>query len=99
MWRRAMIKRMLIMLVAVAIVLGGVFGFKAVVGMKIKEFMAGMGNQPQTISTTTASKTEWQERIEAVGSLRALRGADLSLEVPGVVEEINFQSGDDIEEG
>ena len=94
-----MIKRMLIMLVAVAIVLGGVFGFKAVVGMKIKEFMAGMGNMPQTVSTATASKTDWQERLEAVGSLRAVRGADLSLEVPGVVEEINFQSGDDVEEG
>jgi membrane fusion protein (multidrug efflux system) len=94
-----MIKRMLIMLVAVAIVLGGVFGFKAVVGMKIKEFMAGMGNMPQTVSTAAASKTDWQERLEAVGSLRAVRGADLSLEVPGVVEEINFQSGDDVEEG
>jgi membrane fusion protein (multidrug efflux system) len=94
-----MIKRMLIMLVTVAIVLGGVFGFKAVVGMKIKEFMAGMGNQPQTVSTTTAARTEWQERLEAVGSLRAVRGADLSLEVPGIVAEINFQSGDDVEEG
>ncbi len=94
-----MIKRMLIMLVAVAVILGGVFGFKVVVGMKIKEFMAGMGNQPQTVATTTATKTEWQDRIEAVGSLRAVQGADLSLEVAGVVEEINFQSGDDVEEG
>jgi membrane fusion protein (multidrug efflux system) len=90
---------MLIMLVTVAVVLGGVFGFKAVVGMKIKEFMAGMGNQPQTVSTTTAARTEWQDRIEAVGSLRAVRGADLSLEVAGIVEEINFQSGDDVEAG
>jgi membrane fusion protein (multidrug efflux system) len=94
-----MIKRMLVMLIAVAIVLGGVFGFKAVVGMKIKEFMAGMGNQPQTVSTTTATRTAWQERLDAVGSLRAVRGADLSLEVPGLVEQINFQSGDDVEEG
>jgi membrane fusion protein (multidrug efflux system) len=94
-----MIKRMTIMLVAVAVVLGGVFGFKAFVGLKIKEVMAAMGNQPQTVSTTTAVKTEWQERLEAVASLRAVRGADLSLEVPGVVEEINFESGDDVEEG
>jgi membrane fusion protein (multidrug efflux system) len=94
-----MIKRMLIMIVTVAIVLGGVFGFKAVVGMKIKEFMAGMGNQPQTVSTATAAKSEWQEQLDAVGSLRAVRGSDLSLEVPGIVEEINFQSGDDVEAG
>ena len=94
-----MIKRMLIMLVTVAVILGGVLGFKPVVGMKIKEFMDGMGNEPQTVSTAPAVKTEWQERIDAVGSLRAVRGADLSLEVPGIVEEINFQSGDDVEEG
>lgn len=94
-----MIKRMVIMLIAVGVVLGGVFGFKAFVGLKIREAMAGIGNQPQTVSTTTAAKTEWQERLEAVGTLRAVRGADLSLEVPGVVEEINFQSGDDVEEG
>jgi membrane fusion protein (multidrug efflux system) len=94
-----MIKRMLIMLVAVAVILGGVLGFKPVVGMKIKEFMDGMGSEPRTVSTATAVKTEWQERIDAVGSLRAVRGADLSLEVPGIVEEINFQSGDDVEEG
>lgn len=94
-----MIKRMVIMLIAVAVVLGGVFGFKAFVGLKIREAMAGIGNQPQTVSTTTAVKTDWQERLEAVGTLRAMRGADLSLEVPGVVEEINFQSGDDVDEG
>jgi membrane fusion protein (multidrug efflux system) len=94
-----MIRRMLIMLVTVAIVLGGVFGFKTVVGMKIKEFIADMGNQPQTVSTTAAVRTAWQEQLEAVGSLRAVRGADLSLEVPGIVEEINFQSGDDVEMG
>jgi membrane fusion protein, multidrug efflux system len=94
-----MFKRMLIMLVAVGLVLGGVFGFKAFVGMKIKEAMAGMANMPQTVSTITAAKTDWQERVEAVGTLRAVRGADLSLEASGVVEEINFQSGDEVEEG
>ncbi|MFZ5779299.1 MAG: efflux RND transporter periplasmic adaptor subunit [Pseudomonadota bacterium] len=94
-----MFKRMLIMLIAVGVVLGGVFGFKAFVGMKIKEAMAGMANMPQTVSTITATRTDWQERIEAVGTLRAVRGADLSLETSGVVEEINFQSGDDVEEG
>jgi len=94
-----MFKRMLIMLIAVGVVLGGVFGFKAFVGMKIKEAMAGMANMPQTVSTITAVRTDWQERIEAVGTLRAVRGADLSLETSGVVEEINFQSGDEVEEG
>jgi membrane fusion protein, multidrug efflux system len=94
-----MIKRMLIMLVLVAVVLGGIFGFKDFVNGKIKEFMtgpAGPGKQAQTVSTAKAATTDWQSQFEAVGSLRAVNGADLSLEVAGVVEEMNFQSGDDV---
>ncbi len=94
-----MIKRMLIMLVLVGVVLGSVFGFKTFVDGKIKQFMAGMGNQPQTVSTTKAVTSDWQPQLEAVGSLRAVRGADLSLEVAGVVEELHFESGEDIEKG
>ena len=94
-----MIKRMLVMLVLVGAVFGGVFGFRAFVDEKVKEYMAGAGNPPQTVSTARAAVTQWQPQLEAVGSLRAVRGADLSLEVPGVVEEINFQSGDEVQAG
>jgi membrane fusion protein (multidrug efflux system) len=94
-----MIKRMLIMLVLVGAVLGGLFGFKGFVNGKIKEAMAGMANTPQTISAAKATSSDWQPTIDAVGSLRAVRGADLSMEVPGVVEEILFNSGDEVQAG
>jgi membrane fusion protein (multidrug efflux system) len=94
-----MIKRMVIMLAVVAIVLGGIFGFQVFKGMMIKKFMAQMAAPPQTISTSKASYDEWQSKIEAVGSLRAVKGADLSLEVAGVVDTISFNSGDDVQEG
>lgn len=94
-----MIKRMLIMLVLVGAVLGGLFGFKSFVNGKIKEAMAGMANIPQTVSATRAESSDWQPKIDAVGSLRAVRGAELSLEVPGVVESITFQSGDEVKAG
>ena len=94
-----MIKRMVIMLVAVAVVFGGIFGFQAFKAAMIKKFITALSNPPQTISATTAATSEWQPKIEAVGSLRAVRGADLSLEVLGVVEFISFNSGDDVQEG
>lgn len=94
-----MIKRMLIMLILVGAVLGGLFGFKAFVNGKIKEAMAGMANMPQTVSVTKAESSDWQPKIDAVGTLRAVRGAELSLEVPGVVETISFQSGDEVKAG
>jgi membrane fusion protein (multidrug efflux system) len=94
-----MIKRMLIMLVAVGVVLGGIFGFKSFVNAKIKEVMAGMANPAQTVSTAKAAATEWQARLEAVGTLRAVSGSDLSLELPGIVDTIDFKSGDDVKAG
>ena len=94
-----MIKRMLIMLVLVGAVLGGLFGFKTFVNGKIKEAMASMANTPQTVSTIKAETGEWQPKIDAVGTLRAVRGAELSFEVSGVVDTISFQSGDEVKEG
>ena len=94
-----MIKRMVIMLVAVAIVFGGIFGFQVFKGMMIKKFITALSNPPQTVSAAKAETSEWQPKIEAIGSLRAVKGADLSLEVSGVVEAISFNSGDDVAEG
>ena len=94
-----MIKRMVIMLVAVAIVFGGIFGFQLFKAAMIKKFITALGNPPQTVSVTRAAQGEWQTRLEAIGSLRAVKGADLSLELSGVVELISFNSADDVAEG
>lgn len=94
-----MTKRMVIMLLAVAVVFGGIFGFQAFKAAMIKKFMSSMSAPPQTVSAITAHSSSWQPTIEAVGSLRAVRGADLSLEVAGVVDSISFNSGDDVKEG
>ncbi|MDR3423206.1 MAG: efflux RND transporter periplasmic adaptor subunit [Xanthobacteraceae bacterium] len=94
-----MTKRMVIMLAAVAVVFGLIFGFQVFKGIMIKKFITAASNPPQTISAAKAGYSEWQPWIEAVGALRAVKGADLSLEVSGVVESISFNSGDDVEEG
>ena len=94
-----MIKRMVFMLAAVALVLGGVFGYQVFKGMMIKKFMAAMASPPQTVSASKVSYSDWQSKVEAIGSLRAVKGADLSLEVAGVVDTISFNSGDDVQEG
>jgi membrane fusion protein, multidrug efflux system len=94
-----MIKRMVIMLVAVIVVFGGIFGFQVFKAAMIKKFITALGNPPQTVAVTRAGHSEWQTRVEAIGSLRAVKGADLSLELSGVVESISFNSGDDVEEG
>jgi membrane fusion protein (multidrug efflux system) len=94
-----MIRRMIIMLVILGVVLGGYFGFQQFKAKMIHKFLAGMANPPQTVSTVTAATQTWQPEAQAVGSLRAVNGATLSLEVAGVVDQIGFKSGDDVQAG
>ncbi|MBX7199891.1 MAG: efflux RND transporter periplasmic adaptor subunit [Rhodospirillaceae bacterium] len=91
-------KRMIIMLVVVLGFLGLVFGFKIFMGGFVKKMISG--NIPvQTVSTTVAKAEDWQPSLSAVGSLRAVRGADLAFEVSGIVDEIDFNSGDEVKAG
>ncbi|MBY0509996.1 MAG: efflux RND transporter periplasmic adaptor subunit [Rhodospirillaceae bacterium] len=92
-------KRMVIMLVAVFAVLGTIFIGKFFMGRFIQKMIASQGMPVQTVSTTVAKKEDWQPSISAVGSLRAVKGADLALEVPGIVEDILFESGQDVKAG
>jgi membrane fusion protein (multidrug efflux system) len=94
-----MVKRMILMLIAAGLVLGSVFGFQVFKAGMIKKVMASLANPPQTVSTMTAGYQEWQSTLSAVGSLRAVNGASLSLQQPGIVSEIDFQSGDDVQAG
>jgi len=94
-----MAKRMIIMLIAVAVVLGGVFGFQVFKANIIRHVMASLANPPQTVSTVTAGYQEWQPEVSAVGTLRAVNGAELSLQLAGIVSEIDFKSGDDVQAG
>jgi membrane fusion protein (multidrug efflux system) len=92
-------KRMIIMLVLTGLVLAAVFGFEAFKGVMIRKFMATLSNPPQTVSTMVAASTEWRSQIEAVGSVRAVNGANLSAQVAGTVSAVHFQSGADVKKG
>src|SRR5207244_896012 len=70
--RASVTKRLIIMLLAVGLVLGAVFGFQVFKSHMIAQAIAAMANPPQTVSTTVAAQAEWQDRLEAVGSLRAV---------------------------
>ncbi|MGH8738581.1 MAG: efflux RND transporter periplasmic adaptor subunit [Burkholderiales bacterium] len=94
-----MTKRMVLMLVLVGLLFGGIFGFQAFKGHMIKKFLSAQGIPAQTVSTTKAVYSEWQPRVTAVGSLRAVRGADLAPEVAGIVTAIHFKSGDEVKAG
>ncbi len=53
----------------------------------------------QTVSDIVVRPQAWQDRLKAFGQTRAVQGAALSAPVPGIVDEIDFQSGQDVKAG
>jgi membrane fusion protein (multidrug efflux system) len=96
---RAMITPIIIMAIAVAVVLGAVFGWQHFVAGFGKKFMAAAASAPQTVSTTVAATAEWQPYYQSTGTARAVRGADLSAQASGVVEQIAIDSGSEVPAG
>jgi len=94
-----MTKRMIIMFAVTAAVFGSIFGYKAWSGYMMGKQMAARGMPAQTVSTIQAGYQPWQPELAAVGSLRAVRGTDLSPEVPGIVARIHFQQGEEVQAG
>jgi membrane fusion protein (multidrug efflux system) len=94
-----MTKRMLIMLMVVGILFGGIFAYKAFVSYEMKKSMSAYQAPPVTVSATEVKSLVWQPRLSAVGSLRAVRGVDVTSEIAGLVQKIYFKSGDEVQEG
>jgi membrane fusion protein (multidrug efflux system) len=88
---------MIIMIVAVLALIGIIAGIKVLMIMRM---LAGMKPPPPAVvSTAKISYQEWQPELRAVGTLRAARGADLALEVAGLVGRVNVRSGEDVKAG
>jgi membrane fusion protein (multidrug efflux system) len=95
----AMIKPLVILVLVAALILGGIFAWGAFKGKMMAKYMGMAATAPQTVSTTVAKSLSWQAQTQSVGSLRAVRGADLSLQIAGIVDEIHFESGSEVPAG
>jgi membrane fusion protein, multidrug efflux system len=92
-------KRMFWMLVLTALVFGGIFGFKWFGNKMMNQFFDNMPAPPATISSAVASSVEWTDRLEAVGTVVAVNGAQVTTEAAGVVDSIRFESGQEVKAG
>lgn len=94
-----MIKRFIIVFILLVLVCGGLIGFNIVRDQKIAEFFANMPPQTVAVSATEVETGEWRPGIEAVGTVKAVRGVDLGAETSGVVRSVNFSSNDRVSAG
>ncbi|HYA86558.1 MAG TPA: efflux RND transporter periplasmic adaptor subunit [Nitrospirota bacterium] len=92
-------KRMLIMLAAVALLFGAIFGYKTFQEQMNKRFMTSQQMPAIAVSAIKAEFHLWQPQLKAVGSLRAVRGVDVTSEISGLVRTLHFNPGDEVREG
>ncbi len=91
--------RWILMLVGVAVVFGGVFLLKAYFAKQTNNFFDNMPQPAASVSATTAKPQRWSEGGEAVGTLVAVNGTDVTTEAGGVVRSIEFEAGQPVAAG
>jgi membrane fusion protein (multidrug efflux system) len=94
-----MAKRMILMLVLVALAIGGLgyFKFKQVQGA-----MAAGANfklPPTAVTTVVVKPEKWSSSFNVIGTMAAVQGVTVSADLPGTVDKIHFESGQRVKQG
>jgi membrane fusion protein (multidrug efflux system) len=94
-----MAKRLILMLVIVAALLGGL-GF---IKYRQVEAAIAMGSSftppPTAVTTVIAKRESWPSTLEVIGTAAAIQGVTVSADLPGTVDKIHFESGQSVQEG
>ncbi|MET3646810.1 efflux RND transporter periplasmic adaptor subunit [Phyllobacterium ifriqiyense] len=97
-----MIKRYIvpvIVLILVVLLGVGLVGFNLFRDKAIKDFFATMQQPAAPVSTYTVEPGVWTPNIEAIGTVSAIQGVELAVEVAGIVKDIPFKANQMIEKG
>ncbi|WP_095201340.1 efflux RND transporter periplasmic adaptor subunit [Mesorhizobium carmichaelinearum] len=86
----------ILVLAVLVIVVGGIVGFNFLRDNGIKQYFATMKPPAATVSTTIAKPSSWTPGVEAIGTVRAVRGVDLTVETAGIVKEIPFHANEKV---
>jgi membrane fusion protein, multidrug efflux system len=92
-------KRMIVMLTVTAGLIGGL-GF-----LKFRQIQEAMGQAaafqppPEAVTTIVAQQEKWPAALNAIGTVIAVQGVTVSADLPGIVAQINFESGASVREG
>lgn len=91
-------KIVLAILLVLAIV-GGLAGIKALQIRKLIASGKSFSQPPETVASALVKQDEWQSALTAIGSVSAVRGVQVTVDIPGTVKEIAFESGAMVNEG
>ena len=96
--KKTNVKRVIFVLVALALVLGALFAWRfAQIRQQVE--MMSQAPPPAEIEVVEVSERRWAQSIRAIGGLRAVNGVEVANEIAGVVEALEFESGQRVEAG
>ena len=93
-----MAKRMILMLVAAALLVGALGYFKL---RQVQAAVKGGAFQPppSAVTTIVAKQETWPSTLSVVGTTAPVHGVTVSADLPGTVDTITFDSGSFVHEG
>jgi membrane fusion protein, multidrug efflux system len=92
-------RRLIIVVLAAGVLLAAIVGFNTWKANFVAQLRLKNSAPPQTVTAAAAESSDWQPEVSAVGSVRAVRGVDVTTEVTGLVRAVRFKSGDDAQSG
>lgn len=92
-------RRIIYILLFIAVVYGGVIGFNRYVGAMMQKGMASAPAPVVNVTTARAKTVTWREQLQAVASIKAVQGTTLTTQSAGTVTAIHFHSGDTVKAG
>lgn len=91
--------RSILLPVGAALVFGGLLFVKSYGDRQMNALFDNMPQPPVAVSAARAQQGMWPQEIHAVGTFAAVNGADLATEAAGIVDEIRFKNGEDVNAG
>jgi membrane fusion protein, multidrug efflux system len=94
-----MAKRMILMLAVVLLVVG-ILGF-----VKFRQIQttiaegASFQPPPEAVTTIVAKQESWPANLSAIGTVAAVQGVTVAADLPGIVGQISFGSGQTVRQG
>ncbi len=94
-----MIKKILLVILALLLLIGGLAGAKYLQIRKMIAAGAQFVPPPATVTTAVVKRESWDSLLTAVGSMDAVQGVTVSAELAGKIVEIPFEAGRKVRRG
>jgi membrane fusion protein (multidrug efflux system) len=92
-------RKLLIAIVLVVVIAGALAAVRVLQIGKLVAAGKAFVPPPEFVSSATARSENWQNTLDAIGSISAVQGVNVAPEIAGTVSEIAFESGAVVDKG